>query len=72
MAGDPFWNRRTVYLLTVQFAKITSRTFMEAFMLAVVPYIVKDVASIAVAYGLSIPIRKVMNLEGVPVKKSAN
>ena len=41
-------------------------------MLAVVPYIVKDVASIAVAYGLSIPIRKVMNLEGVPVKKSAN
>lgn len=57
---------------TIQFAKITSRTFTEAFMLAVVPYIVKDVASIAVAYGLSIPIRKVMNLEGVSVKKSAN
>lgn len=46
---------------TLQFAWITNRTFAEAFLLAVVPYIVKDVVSIAVAYGLAIPLRKVIN-----------
>lgn len=56
---------------TFQFALISGRSFIEAMMLAVVPYIVKDVASIAVAYGLSIPIRRAINLDGTAVKKKA-
>ncbi len=47
---------------TIQFSIVSSRTFMEAFMLAVVPYIVKDIASIVIAYGLAIPIRKAMRI----------
>lgn len=46
---------------SVQFAFVSGRTFAEAFLFASLPYLLKDVVSIVAAYGLAIPIRKVMH-----------
>lgn len=45
----------------IQFAFVSERTILEAFLFATAPYLAKDVISIIVAYGLAIPIRKVMH-----------
>ncbi|MCM1495601.1 MAG: biotin transporter BioY [Bacteroides sp.] len=45
---------------SIQFAFVSGRTFAEAFLYASLPYLLKDVISVAVAYGLAVPIRKVM------------
>lgn len=44
----------------IQFAFVSERSITEAFFLASVPYLLKDVVSVVAAYGLAIPIRKVM------------
>lgn len=46
---------------SVQFAFVSGRTFLEAFLYASVPYLLKDVVSVVAAYGLAIPIRKAMH-----------
>lgn len=48
---------------TVQFALLTGRTIAEAMVLTVLPYAWKDVISVAAAYGISVPVRKIMNRE---------
>ncbi len=47
-----------------QFAFLSQRTLAEAFLLASAPYLLKDVVSVAVAYGLAIPLRKAMRSVG--------
>lgn len=56
----------------VQFAIVSNRTFLEAFLLASAPYLVKDIISIVVAYGLAIPIRKAMRMTGAAEKKTVD
>lgn len=48
---------------TVQFALLTGRTMAEAMILTVLPYVWKDVISIVAAYGVSVPVRRMMNRE---------
>ena len=48
---------------SIQFSLVSGRSLGESFLLASVPYLAKDVISVAVAYGLAIPIRKAMNLK---------
>lgn len=45
---------------TVQFAVVVKRTIPEALVLTVAPYIWKDVASVVIAYGLMVPIKRAM------------
>lgn len=47
----------------LQFMLITKMGFIASLMATIVPYVAKDVVSILAAYGLAIPIRKVMKLE---------
>lgn len=47
---------------TIQFAVVVRRTILEALVLTVMPYIWKDAASIAIAYGLAMPIKRVMRV----------
>lgn len=55
---------------SMQFAFVSERTLGEAFLFASAPYLVKDVISVMVAYGLAIPIRKVISLSEAPVKSN--
>lgn len=48
----------------IQFAFLSQRTLAEAFFLASAPYLIKDVISIAAAYGLAIPIRRAIQSVG--------
>lgn len=53
----------------LQFAYVGSYSFGQAFLLASAPYLIKDAISVGAAYGLAIPIRKVMNGSGSRTKK---
>lgn len=55
---------------SIQFAFVSGRTFGEAFLLASLPYLLKDLVSVVAAYGLAIPIRKVMQSFGDSVKSA--
>ena len=55
---------------SIQFAIVSGRTFFEALLLASVPYIFKDILSVIAAYGLSLPILKVLHrTEDTQVKR---
>lgn len=56
----------------LQFAWVMNRNFAEAFLTASVPYLMKDIASVVVAYGLAIPIRKAIDLTGTATSPKAN
>lgn len=49
------------FLGVVQFAVLTHRTWAESFILVSVPYIIKDVISVAIAWGVSYKILKILN-----------
>lgn len=46
---------------SIQFAFVSGRTVAEAFLYASLPYLLKDAVSVVAAYGLAIPIRKVIH-----------
>ena len=46
----------------LQFAFVSDNSILQAFLLASLPYLLKDVVSVAVAYGLAIPIRRTILL----------
>lgn len=48
----------------IQYAFLSQRTMAEAFLLASAPYLIKDVVSVAAAYGLAIPLRRAMQSVG--------
>lgn len=53
----------------LQFMLVMHMGFVEAFLMTIAPYIVKDVISLFAAYALSIPIRKALRTAGYVIQE---